>query len=82
MDADIQSLFRWASFAIAIPVTFYSAVPFHRGALRDLKARTVGMDVPVSLAILSAFFKVPCQIESFVGSWLQLDAARLSGILP
>ncbi|RMF37459.1 MAG: type VI secretion system baseplate subunit TssG [Alphaproteobacteria bacterium] len=26
------------------------------------------------LAILSAFFKVPCRIESFVGSWLTLDA--------
>ncbi len=55
MAHDIESLFRWASFIIAIPVTFYSAMPFHRGALRDLRNRTVGMDVPVSLAILSAF---------------------------
>jgi type VI secretion system protein ImpH len=26
------------------------------------------------LAIVSAFFRAPCRIESFVGSWLELDA--------
>lgn len=50
-----QGLMRWASLVIAIPVTFYSAMPFHRGALRDVKNLSPGMDVPVSLAILSAF---------------------------
>lgn len=50
-----RALMHWASLAIAIPIAFYSALPFHRGALRDLKAFSPGMDVPVSLAILAAF---------------------------
>ncbi len=55
MDPAYQTLFRWASLALAVPVTFYSASVFHTGALRDLRRGQVGMDVPVSLAILSAF---------------------------
>ncbi|MGK0459676.1 MAG: Cu2+-exporting ATPase, partial [Candidatus Azotimanducaceae bacterium] len=31
------SLMKFASFAIATPVAFYSAMPFHVGALLDLK---------------------------------------------
>lgn len=55
MDAAYEALFRWASLALAVPVTFFSASVFHAGAIRDLKRFTAGMDVPVSLAILSAF---------------------------
>ncbi|MEX1237710.1 MAG: heavy metal translocating P-type ATPase metal-binding domain-containing protein, partial [Pseudomonadales bacterium] len=50
-----QALMRWASLVIAIPVVFYSAMPFHRGAFRDLRHGQPGMDVPVSLAIIAAF---------------------------
>jgi Cu2+-exporting ATPase len=55
MDADVASLMRWASLALTVPVVGFSAVPFFRGAWRDLSARTVGMDVPVALAIVVAF---------------------------
>ena len=58
-DAGIQpayeSLMHWASVAIATPIVIYSAEPFHRGAWRDLRHLTPGMDVPVSLAILAAW---------------------------
>lgn len=56
IDADFATLMRWGAFVVAVPVTFYSALPFHLGAIRDIKNATVGMDVPVSIAILSAFF--------------------------
>ncbi len=56
MDVAYETLFRWASLALAIPVTFYSASIFHGGAYRDLRRGSLGMDVPVSLAILAAFF--------------------------
>lgn len=49
------SLMHWASLAMTAPIVLYSAMPFHRGALRDLAHRSPGMDVPVSLAICSAF---------------------------
>lgn len=50
-----ESLMRYASLAVTTPIVFYSAMPFHRGAIRDLRNRTVGMDVPVSAAILAAY---------------------------
>jgi Cu2+-exporting ATPase len=40
---------------VTLPVVFYSAVPFFESAWRDLRARRLGMDLPVSLAILLAF---------------------------
>ena len=55
MSADIESLMRWASFILTLPVVCFSAVPFFAGARRDLASGTLGMDVPVALGILVAF---------------------------
>lgn len=49
------ALFHWLSFALATPVVLFSARPFFRNALRDLKTRVLGMDVPVSIAIGCAY---------------------------
>ena len=51
MDATTRDLFRWLGLLVATPVVFYSARPFFSGAVRSLKARRLGMDVPVALAI-------------------------------
>ena len=50
-----EALMRWASVAIATPIVIFSAEPFHRGAWRDLRHMTLGMDVPVSIAIIAAY---------------------------
>ena len=50
-----EGLMRWASLAVATPIALYSAMPFHQGALRDLRNRHLGMDIPISLAILAAY---------------------------
>ena len=55
MTADIESLMRWASLMLTLPVIGYSAAPFFRGAWRDLRQRRVGMDVPVALGVGAAF---------------------------
>jgi len=55
MSMDIETLIRWASLALTLPVMLYSAAPFFKGAWRDLKLRRVGMDVPVALGIAAAF---------------------------
>ncbi len=55
MSADIEALLRWASLVLTLPVILYSAAPFFRGALRDLRLRRVGMDVPVALGVGAAF---------------------------
>jgi len=55
-----EEFIRWFGWLLCVPVVFYSASPFFQGALRSLKSFThnitaLGMDVPVSLAIGSAF---------------------------
>jgi P-type Cu2+ transporter len=52
---DIAQLLRIASLVLTVPVVLYSAAPFFRGALRDLKLRRLGMDVPVALGIGAGF---------------------------
>lgn len=51
IDPVTRELFRWLDFAAATPVVLYAGAPFFAGALRLLRARTLGMDVPVALAI-------------------------------
>jgi P-type Cu2+ transporter len=63
MDADMESLMRWASLLLTLPALLYSAQPFFRSAWRDLRNRTLGMDVPVVLGISAAF------ISSLVATW-------------
>jgi Cu2+-exporting ATPase len=55
MSPDIRLLMQWASLVLTIPVVGYSAGPFFIGAWRDLKRRTLGMDVPVALGVGTAF---------------------------
>lgn len=55
MTPDIESMMRWASLLLTLPVVFYSSAPFFRNAWRDLKLRRVGMDVPVALGVGAAF---------------------------
>ncbi|MDR3322597.1 MAG: cation-translocating P-type ATPase, partial [Zoogloeaceae bacterium] len=55
MSMDIETLIRWASLLLTLPVVLYSSAPFFRGAWRDLKWRRVGMDVPVALGVGVSF---------------------------
>jgi len=55
LTQDIESLMRWASLLLTLPVVLYSAAPFFQRALRDVRLRRLGMDVPVALGVGSAF---------------------------
>ena len=55
MTAGDEALIRWASLALTLPAIFYSSAHFFRNALRDLRLRRLGMDVPVALGIAVAF---------------------------
>lgn len=56
MDEHNLIYLRWASFFLTIPIISYGAFPFYRSAFYALKARQLSMDVPVSIAIILAFF--------------------------
>ncbi len=66
MGMDIEALMRFASLILTTPVVFYSAWPFFQTAWRDLKARRVGMDVPVALGVGAAY--VASIYGTFTGS--------------
>jgi len=55
MEAGFRTFFRWIGLLLTTPVLLYSGAPFFRGAWRDLRNRSIGMDVPVALGILIAF---------------------------
>ena len=55
IDPDMQHFLRLVSFFVTTPVVFYSARPFFSGALRGLRARQPGMDVPVAIAVGAAY---------------------------
>ena len=52
---DALQLLRWASWVLTLPVMLFSCGPFFRSALRDLRQRRIGMDLPVALGIAIAF---------------------------
>ncbi len=55
-DPGIRQFFRLTSLLIATIVFFYSGQSFIQNAIRDLKNRHLGMDVPVALSISIAYF--------------------------
>ncbi len=55
ISGSMIQLFRWFSLVLTIPVILYAANPFTQAALRDLKLRSLTMDVPVALALWLAF---------------------------
>jgi Cu2+-exporting ATPase len=54
LSAEAQSILRWLSAAVAIPVSAFAGQPFFRSAVASILRRRLNMDVPISLAIVLA----------------------------
>jgi Cu2+-exporting ATPase len=54
-ETQYRVFFQWTSLLLTLPVLLYSAQPFFQSAWRDLKQGRTGMDVPVSLGMVTAF---------------------------
>lgn len=52
--ATAQTL-RWFSLVLSVPAIFYAAIPFYTAAWRGLKTGRLGMDVPISLGLITGF---------------------------
>ena len=55
LAADVETLLRWSSLILTLPVILYACGPFFKNAWRDIRHRRVGMDTPVALGIGAAF---------------------------
>lgn len=56
MDANTEKFLRWISLLLTTPVVMFASSAFFISAWRDLKRQHFGMDIPVSIAILAAYF--------------------------
>lgn len=66
IDIEFVVFFRWVSLLMCIPVVLFSAKPFFQAAYRDIKTRHLTMDIPISIAIITAFL---------ASSWITLFSA-------
>lgn len=48
-------LLRWFSLVLSVPAIFYAAWPFYQAAWRGVKTGRLGMDVPISLGLITGF---------------------------
>ena len=55
IEPELAPLLDWAALVMVLPVVGWSARPFYRGALRELRLRRPGMDSAVTLGIATAF---------------------------
>ncbi|KRC36156.1 cation-translocating P-type ATPase [Acidovorax sp. Root219] len=55
LSQEMETLLRWASWVITLPVVCFACGPFFASALRDLRLRRVGMDLPVALGMAITF---------------------------
>jgi Cu2+-exporting ATPase len=69
MTSEMEHLLRWASWVLTLPVLLFSCWPFFFNAWRDLRQRSIGMDVPVALGIVIAFGASSAATFEPVGPW-------------
>ena len=53
-EAATRDLFHWISGAIALPTVVFAGQPFFKSAWASLRVGRLGMDVPISLALILA----------------------------
>jgi Cu2+-exporting ATPase len=51
IDPQTKQYFNWLSLFLTTPVMLYSASEFYINAMRGLRARTVNMDLPITVAL-------------------------------
>jgi P-type Cu2+ transporter len=75
--ADLLQFMRWIAAGLTTPVVFYSAVPFFQSAWRDLRHAQLGMDVPVSLAILSTYVASVYSVSLGTGEHVYFESVAM-----
>ncbi|QJR82945.1 cadmium-translocating P-type ATPase [Alteromonas pelagimontana] len=55
MEAETKQYFYWIALVLTTPVVLYSGSVFYLGAIKAISAKTVNMEVPVTLAIFGAY---------------------------
>ena len=67
IDADAIAYFNAVSLLLTTPVVLYSGSIFYVSALKAIQAKTVNMDVPVTIAIIATYIAGVMSVNSNVG---------------
>lgn len=71
MDEPYKTYFEKMSALLATPVVLFSAQPFYRGAVSQLRAGRLGMDVPISLGLTVTY------LYSLFGAHVYFDTVAM-----
>ena len=74
IDPAMQRFLRWTSLVLSVPVVTYCALPFYRSACHALRAGSLVMEVPVSVAIVLAYS------GSVWNTWFDQDAVYYDSV--
>jgi Cu+-exporting ATPase len=66
-EKSLQYGFRIINFILALPVFFYSALPFYESGWKGLKHRFLNIDAPIALAIIVTFSRSVYEIITDTG---------------
>jgi len=67
-DIQLQGIFRWLNVLLALPVFFYSALPFYQSGWKGLKHKFLNIDAPIALAIIVTFSRSMYEVISGTGA--------------
>ncbi len=68
VERDYASIFGWIIFVFSLPVVFYSAWDYLKSASLSIRSGRLNIDVPVTLGILTLFFRSLYEIWSGSGT--------------
>ena len=77
IEEDFLQILHWGGFLMVLPVVFYCAVPFYQGTLRDLKNRRVGMDTPITVAIIMTFIAGVYSLATNAGQGMYFESIAM-----
>jgi Cu+-exporting ATPase len=67
-DLGLQGVFRTLNFILALPVFFYSSIPFFSSGWKALKHKHLNIDAPIALAILVTYGRSVWEVLSGTGA--------------
>lgn len=67
-EKSLQGMFRILNFILALPVFFYSALPFYESGWKGLKHKFLNIDAPIALAVIVTFSRSAYEVISGTGA--------------
>jgi len=67
-EKNLQSVFRWLNFVLALPVFLFSALPFYESGWKGLKHRFLNIDAPIALAVIVTFMRSAYEVITGTGA--------------